>query len=155
TWSSLGRALKPTGVLNASLFQLLSAEGPTGWNTASGIAARSYRVGIHSLTIPTLIVHFREEYHLDLGQATAAYRLLSGPKRLDIGWRVGGPGEGEDWFRHYLAGGPRAITGVLLQREQPDATGTHYLSLPPTRVVSVNLPGAALTRSVWLPGGPF
>ena len=43
----------------------------------------------------------------------------------------------------------------MLQHEPPDTATTHYLRLPPTRVVSVNLPGAALTRSVWLTGGPL
>lgn len=155
TWSSLGRALRPTGVLNARLFQLLSAEGPTTWNTAPGIAARSYRKHLHSLTVPTLMVQEREESNFDLSQATAVYGLLSGPKRLEIGWQVEGQAEGADWFRHYLAGGPRAITGVVLQHEQPDAAATRYLKLPPTRVVSVNLPGTALKRSVWLTGGPL
>ena len=44
TWSSLGRALKPTGVLNATLFDFLTAGGgPAPCNTTPGIAARSYR----------------------------------------------------------------------------------------------------------------
>jgi len=153
TWSNLGQALKPTGVLNASLFQVLSGGGPAPWNTTPGIAARSYRGHLRSLAIPALIVHLREEYYFDLGQATAAYQLLSGPKRLYIG----APPLDQliAWFEQYLAGGPRAGTGVVLQHEQPDATTTHYLQLPPTRLVSVNLPGGALTRNVWLTGGPL
>jgi hypothetical protein len=157
-WSSLARALKPTGVLNARLFQFLSNEGATTWNTAPGIAARSYRGRLHSLAVPTLIVHEREEYFFDLDQATAAYRLLSGPKRLAVGWSGGVLGDQVmAWFQRYLANGPRAGTGtgVVLQHEQPDGTTTTYLMLPPTRVVTVNLPGAALTRSVRLPGGPL
>jgi pimeloyl-ACP methyl ester carboxylesterase len=155
TWSSLARALKPTGVLNASLFQLLSVQGPTTWNTASGIAARSYRAHLHSLAVPTLIVHEREDRLFDLDQATTAYRQLPGPKRLIIGWSAALEAPIVAWFRRYLARGPKAGTGVVLQHEQPDATTTHYLQLPPTRSVSVNLPGEALARSVWLTGGPL
>src|SRR5262245_53254888 len=153
TWSSLGRALKPTGVLNATLFQFLTGGDPAPWNTASGIAARSYRGHLHALTVPTLMFHLREEYFFDLSQATAAYRLLSGPKRLFIGFISAD--QIIAWFRRYVAGGPKAGSGVVLQHEQPDATTTHFLKLPPTRVVSVNLPGSALTRSVWLAGGPL
>ncbi len=153
TWSSLGRALKPTGVLNATLFQFLTGGGPAAWNTAPGIAARSYRGHLHALTVPTLMFHLREEYFFDLSQATAAYGLLSGPKRLFIGSISAD--QLIAWFRRYLAGGPPAGAGVVIEHEQPDATTTHYLKLPPTRLVSVNLPGAASTRSAWLPGGPL
>ena len=79
TWSSLRTALKPTGVLNARLFQLLSAGGPAPWNTVSGIAARSYTKHLHSLAVPALIVNGREDYFFDLSQDTVPYRLLSGP----------------------------------------------------------------------------
>jgi hypothetical protein len=155
TWSRLDRALKPTGVLNASLFQLLSTEGPTTWNTTSGIAARSYRKHFHSLAIPTLIVQARRNFHWDLRQATAAYGLLSGPKRLSIIWYPFDDPEIEAWFKRYLAGGPKIGGGVVIQHEQPDKSRTRFLTPPPTRVVSVNLPGTALKRRVWLPGGPF
>jgi len=154
-WSSLARALKPTGVLNASLFQLLASEGPTTWNTASGIAARSYRGHLHSLAIPTLVVHEREDYRSDLDHATTAYRQLSGPKRLVIGWSGALADQITAWFRRYLVGGPKAGIGVVLQHERPDAATTHYLHLPPTRNVTVNLPGEGLTRSAWLTGGPL
>jgi hypothetical protein len=155
TWSSLGRALKPTGVLNASLFKLLSAEGPTTWNTTSGIAARSYRGGLRSLTIPTLILAERSLFFFDLSQETSAYSVLDGPKRLDIGWNADRLVDEVGWLRHYLAGGPTIGGGLSIQHEQPDTATNHYLTLPPTRTVSVNLPGTALTRSAWLTGGPL
>jgi X-Pro dipeptidyl-peptidase (S15 family) len=154
TWSSLRTALKPTGVLNARLFQELGGAGLAPWNTPSGIAARSYTKHLHSLAIPTLILNSREDYFFDLSQDTVPYGLLSGPKRLLIGWQGG---EDLTWFRHYLAGGPRTGTGtgVVLEHQSPDTASTHFLRLPPTRVVSANLPGAALTRSVFLTGGPL
>jgi pimeloyl-ACP methyl ester carboxylesterase len=157
TWSSLGRALKPAGVLNANLFQLLAAEGSSAWNTASGITARSYRGHLHALAVPTLIVHDRQDFVADLSQATAAYQLLAGPKRLFVGWSGAPLPETEviAWFRHYLASGPKAGSGVVLEHEKPDAATTHYVKVPPTRAVSVNLPGSALTRSAWMTGGPL
>ena len=156
TWSSLGRALKPTGVLNARLFQLLSAAGPTTWNTTAGIAARSYRGRLAALTIPTLIVHERESNLVDLSQATTAYQLLARPKRLFIGWSGASPmPEAVAWFEHYLAGGEAAGSGINLQHQPPEAGTTNFRELPRTRSVTVNLPGTALKRSVWLTGGPL
>ena len=41
TWSSLRRALKPTGAVNVKTLALFTAAGPsTAWNTSPGIAAR-------------------------------------------------------------------------------------------------------------------
>ncbi len=157
TWSSLRKTLSPTGVVNTGPLTLFTDEGPATWNTPSGIAARDYRARLRSLTVPTLIFHDRSDLLWDLSQATAAYRLLSGPKRLYIGWEGSLPPTSavEAWFEHYLAGGPKAGSGVVLQHEQPDTATTTYLKLPPTRLVSVNLPGTALKRTVWLPGGPL
>jgi len=157
TWSSLDSALSPTGVQNASLFKLLSAEGPATWDSTAGIAARSYRGQLGALTVPTLIVHDRQDFLYDLDQATAAYKLLPGPKRLYITWSGALPPEDQivAWFQRYLAAGPPAGAGVVLQHEQPDTATTHYLGVPPTRAVSVNLPGTAVRRTVRLPGGPL
>lgn len=157
TWSSLGRALRPTGAVNAGALFLFTSEGPATWNTPAGIAARSYRGRLHSLTVPTLVVHDRADFLWDLSQATSAYKLLAGPKRLVVGWSGGLPPESEvvAWFRHYLAGGPPIAGGVVIQHESPDKATTTFRRLPPTRFVSVNLPGSALRRSVRLPGGPL
>jgi dienelactone hydrolase len=156
TWSSLDRALEPAGALNARLSQLLSTAGPATWNTKSGIAARSYRNRLHALAVPTLIVHDREDYLFDLGQATGAYRLLAGPKRLLVAWDAGTP-EPEEvaWFLRYLADGDRVGNGVQIQHASPDEAITKFHGFPPTRSIGVNLPGATLERSVWLPGGPL
>ena len=156
TWSSLARALKPTGVANASLLQLLTAEGPATWNTAPAIGARSYRARLHALSVPTLIFHDRADFLWDLGQATAAYRLLSGPTRLFVGGDGALPptAEVEAWFEHYLAGGPKVPGGVVIAHET-DTSTTTFTRLPRTRFVNVNLPGSALKRSVRLPGGPL
>jgi len=156
TWSSLARALKPHGYLNVNFADLVGSWAPPSWNTAPGIAARSYLPHLHSLTVPTLIVHERESLLVDLSQATTAYERLSGPKRLFIGWAASSPvPEAVAWFTHYLAGGPAVGSGVEIQHEQPDAGTTTFPGLPPTRSVTVDLPGRAKKRSVWLPGGPL
>jgi hypothetical protein len=155
TWSSLATALTPSGGLNVNLGDLLHAWAPSPWNTAPGIAARSYLSHLHSLTVPTLIVHERKSLLVDLSQATTAYRQLSGPKRLFIGWAASPVPEAVAWFTHYLAGGKAAGSGVEIQHEQPDAATTTFPNLPPTRSVTVNLPGRAEKRSVRLPGGPL
>jgi len=156
TWSSLATVLRPTGVLNAATLSLFTAEGPASWNTQSGIASRDYAAHLSSLTVPTLVCHDHGDFLWDLGQATAAYKLLAGPKRLFIGGDGTLPpvSEVEAWFEHYLAGGPKVPGGVVIQHAN-DTSTTRFLRLPPSRSVSVNLPGRALKRSVWLPGGPL
>ena len=155
TWSSLGRALKPTGAVNVGTLSLLTAAGPsTAWNTPAGIAARSYRGRIHSLTVPTLIIQRRKNLHWDLSQATTAYRLLSGPKRLSVVWSLP-QSEVEAWFSRYLTDGDPVGGGVEIQHENPNYTITKFLRFPSSRSVIVNLPGSALQRSVWLTGGPL
>jgi hypothetical protein len=106
--------------------------------------------------VPTLIVHDREDNLVELSQATAAYSLLSGEKRLYIAQSSALPeAQVIAWFKRYLASGPPAGKGVVLQHAQPDSAATTFRGLPPSRFVSVNLPGAALKRSVRLPGGPL
>jgi len=157
TWSSLSRALRPTGVVNAGALFVFTVGDAAAWNTPAGIRARSYRAHLHSLTVPTLVVQNRANFLWDLSQATAAYTLLAGPKRLFVGWSGGLPAEDEivAWFRHHLAAGPPVGQGVELQHEAPDTATTRFHKFPPSRIVRVNLPGRALKRSVWLTGGPL
>jgi hypothetical protein len=111
---------------------------------------------MHSLTVPTLVVHDRADYRWDLGQATVPYKLLAGPKRLLVVWNYATPQpEVVAWFIRYLTDGDRVGGGVQLQHARPDQAITKLQGFPPTRFVTVNLPGSALTRSVWLPGGPL
>lgn len=137
-------------------------------------AARSVRSKLHSLTIPTLLVQGRHDFLFDMSQALAAYRLLAGPKRLYLG-DLGHPpatnptaeiptylGEAVAWFGHYLAGFEAVGGGVQLANDPWNGTVTIFRSPPPTRHVSVNLPGTkqitaigSVTRSVRLTGGPL
>ena len=116
TWSSLSRALRPTAAVNSHALYLLTADSSPVWNTPSGLAERAYRGHIHSITVPTLVVHDRTDLLADLSQAKAAYRLLAGPKRLLVVWDYASPWpEVAAWFRQYLAGGPPVGDGVEIQ----------------------------------------
>ncbi len=137
-------------------------------------AARSSRAKLHSLAVPTLLLQGRQDYHFDIDQALSAYKLLAGPKHLYIG-DLGHPpaenpsaelpryvGEAVAWFEHYLAGVGAVHGGLELAHDPWDGTTTAYAGPPPTRRVTVNLPGTktlgsgrAAARTVRLTGGPL
>jgi pimeloyl-ACP methyl ester carboxylesterase len=193
SWTNLGSALNPDGVPKSGLIGILSQVVPLGnWDPAlvpteqallqgqvtpavtSMEAARSSRSHLHSLTVPTLVLQGRHDFLFDLDQATAAWKLLAGPKRLYLG-DLGHPpaknptveqpvfiGDAVLWFYHYLAGflGP-ASPDILLAHDPWDGKQTVFKKLPVTRKASVNLPGKTkltgagfVTRSARLTGGP-
>ncbi len=156
-WSSLARLLHPSGGTDVGFMKYsLTDLGTSTWDTPSSLAARSYRAGIGSLTVPALIVHHRGPDAIELTQATAAYRLLSGPKRLLVTWDDSvADNEALAWFQEYLAGGLAVGQGVEIEHDEPDKTTSTFSTLPATRSVSVNLAGTTLKRHVWLPGGPL
>jgi alpha-beta hydrolase superfamily lysophospholipase len=140
----------------------------------SAETSRSSRAKLHSLTVPTLLLQGRQDFLFDVDQALNAYRLLAGPKRLYLG-DLGHPpaanpqaeqltylGASVAWFLHYLAG-EEAVGGGLTIADDPwDGTTTNFKTPPPTRDVTVNLPGSkklgegsAATRLVRLTGGPL
>ncbi len=137
-------------------------------------AERSSRSRLHSLTVPTLLLQGRRDYLFDIDQALSAYKFLAGPKRLYIG-DLGHPpagnptaelpryvGEAVAWFGHYLAGIGPVHGGVEIAHDPWDGSITSFKSVPPTRRVSVNLPGTktlgngkAAIRTVRFTGGPL
>jgi pimeloyl-ACP methyl ester carboxylesterase len=138
-------------------------------------AARSSRSKLRSLHVPTFMLQGRHDFLFDLDQALAAYRLLAGPKRLYLG-DLGHPpaanpaleqpvylAEVVAWLREYLVGGPKLGSGVQLAHDPWDGMQTFYRGIPRTRYTSVNLPGrttltkpgASVSRSVRLTGGPL
>src|SRR5581483_11741356 len=152
------------GVLKTGLRDVLShPRPPAGWDSAAGLAERSSRAQLHSLTVPTLMVQSRSNLLFDLDEATAAYKRLAGPKRLYVGDPQTAMSEVVAWLQAYLAGGKRPAGGVELTHAPPDATTTTFPALPPTRSVTVELPGTAtltsrhrsVTHAVRLPGGPL
>ena len=195
TWTNLASALNPNGVAKTGLVGILAQKVPlANWDPAlaqtaqdllqgnvtqavkSTEAARSPRSQIHALTVPTLMLQGRHDFLFDMDQATAAWKLLAGPKRLYLG-DLGHPpaknpadeqavyiGDAVIWFEHYLAGaGSAGVDNVILAHDPFDEdSGTVYKKLPKTTTASVNLPGTTkltggtsfATRHVRLPGGP-
>jgi alpha-beta hydrolase superfamily lysophospholipase len=194
TWTDLGSALNPNGVPKSGEIARLVQVIPTsrwdatltqsradliGGAVTAAVklteAARSSRSGLHSLTVPTLLVQGRHDFLFDIDQALAAYKQLSGPKALylgDLGHAPAGNPVAEQlayvgtavaWFEHYLAGVGSVHDGIKLAHDPWDGTTTSYTTIPRTRHKSVNLPGskklsttsASTSRTVRLTGGPF
>ena len=104
TWTSLGRALAPDGVVNDGLAHALADAAPAArWDQSLGqvragllagsftsavqsaAATRSTSSRLHLLTVPTLMLQGRHDDDFDLDQALAAYRRLAGPHLLYLG----------------------------------------------------------------------
>jgi ABC-2 type transport system ATP-binding protein len=145
----------------------------TGAVTAAA-RVRSVARALPTLEVPTLLLQGRHDFLFDIDQAIAAYRQLRGPKKLYLG-DLGHPpapnpqaerltylGLVVDWLDHYVKGSPPSPAGGVLVAHDPwDGETTRYPGLPPTRTVSVALPGTTTLRSttqvsrrVRLTGGP-
>ncbi|MDX6479815.1 MAG: type transport system ATP-binding protein [Gaiellaceae bacterium] len=153
-WTSLARALKPGGVVKSALFDVITALGPpVGWDSASGLAARSSRSV--RLTGPTIDVHGRHDFLFDLDQARSGFNRLDGSRFLEIATTPRALPDITGWLYGHLAGDPPPVNSVKI--------GTRtYTGLPRSRFASVNLPGATtltpearVARTVRLTGGPF
>jgi esterase/lipase len=131
---------------------------------------------LSSLTTPTLMIQGRHDFLFDLGQVLTAYRVLKGPKRLYLGDLGHSPapnpsaeqptylGLAVKWFDRFLKGQQNGVDKpvVELAHDPWDGKTTVFRSAPPTKVVSVALPGtsamsganARVVRSVRITGGP-
>jgi ABC-2 type transport system ATP-binding protein len=103
TWTDLATALVPQGLpktgaiflfANSVAGKLDPALVPLLPDLLAGrnltpildlLRARSSIGALGSLSVPTFMLQGRTDYAFDIDQATAAYRLLKGPKRLYIG----------------------------------------------------------------------
>ena len=161
--------------------QLLAAV--PGLTTSADLTAATALAGsrqplarLASITTPTLLVQGRHDFLFDIDQALAAYRALEGPKALYLGDLGHAPapnpsaelptiyGTATKWFDHFLKGAANGIdrTHVLLAHDPWDGKPTAYPALPPTKTISVNLPGSTtmtgatgkVVRSVRVTGGP-
>ncbi len=157
TWTNLKSALESNGVVKTALLDAITAHGPpAGWDSASGLAARSSRGKRQPLTVPTLIVQGRNDLLFDIDQARSAFNLLDGSRFLEIGTTTRALSTITAWLYGHLAGvGPPPVSTV-------EIAGRTYSRVPATRDASVNLPGATtltadarVTRRVRLTGGPF
>lgn len=190
TWTNLQTALAPNNLAKSGLVQLLSLAVPTArWDPAllaaepallqSNVAAtaalasvRSVAAQLSSISTPTLLVQGRHDFLFDIDQALAAYRQLAGPKELYIGdlghLPAANPpaelptidGLAVAWFDRYLKGAGGTGAAVTLAHDPWDGTPSTYDALPPTKTISVGLPGtttlkqeSTAVRSVRLTGG--
>lgn len=146
-------------------------------SAATALAAtRSPQAKLPSITTPTLLIQGRHDFLFDIDQALTAYRSLHGPKRLYIGDLGHTPaanptaeqptyfGEALKWFNRFLESGPNDINRpyIELAHDPWDGKTTLYRSTPPTKTISVSLPGSStisgsagkVVRAVRVTGGP-
>jgi hypothetical protein len=161
--------------------QLLAASAGLASSSDLSAAAtlastRSPLARLSSITTPTLLIQGRHDFLFDIDQALAAYRSLHGPKRLYLGDLGHTPaanptaeqptyfGEAVKWFDRFLKGTTNGIDKpvVELGHDPWDGKTTIYSSTPPTKTISVTLPGIStlsgalgkVVRSVRVTGGP-
>jgi predicted acyl esterase len=161
--------------------QLLAASaglaGSTDLSAAAALSAsRSPLSKLPSITTPTLLIQGRHDFLFDIDQALAAYKGLHGPKRLYIGdlghLPAANPtaeqptylGEAVKWFNRFLGGTQNGIDKqqIELAHDPWDGKTTLYSALPPTKTISVTLPGTStmsgalgkVVRSIRVTGGP-
>ena len=149
------------------------AQGTVTTAAAAAAAARSPLTQLPSISVPTLLVQGRHDFLFDIDQAETAYRQLAGPKELYLGdvGHVPAPnppaetptylGLAVKWFDKYLKGSGSAGTGVQLAHDPWDGKLTSFAGLPPTKRVTVSLPGTTkigpsgkVARGVRVTGGP-
>ena len=140
-------------------------------------ASRSPVSKLPTITTPTLLIQGRHDFLFDIDQALAAYKSLHGPKRLYIGDLGHSPasnppaelptyfGEAVKWFDRYLrnvSNGIESKPSIVLAHDPWDGKPTSYKTLPPTKTISVTLPGTTtmsgatgkVVRSTRITGGP-
>lgn len=149
------------------------AQGTITPAAAAAAAARSPLAQLLSISVPTLLVQGRHDFLFDIDQAETAYRQLAGPKELYLGdvGHVPAPnppaetptylGLAVKWFDKYLKGSGSAGTGVQLAHDPWDGKLTSFAGLPPTKRVTVSLPGTTrvgpsgkVVRGARITGGP-
>jgi hypothetical protein len=163
TWTNLATALAPQGLSKSGLVSLLAADVPESRWDPELLGAKSSLLTSSNMAAVN---------------AFAAYRVLQGPKRLYVGDLGHPPGsspasapdastyadEAYKWFDHYLDGAANGIDKrvVELGHDPYDGKTTTYASPPPTKTVSVTLPGTTtmsgalgkVVRSARITGGP-
>lgn len=177
TWTNLQTALAPGGLAKSGLVQLLALEVPTSrWdpqllaaepallqsNTAAVnalAAARSVSTQLSSISTPTLLIQGRHDFLFDIDQALAAYSQLGGPKELylgDLGHLPALSPQAElptvyglalTWFVRYLDGAGTTGANITIAHDPWDGTPSTFDSLPPTKTISVGLPGTSKLKT--------
>lgn len=167
TWTDLHRALIPQGLIRAGVVVGFSQDIPQSryapdlaavlrtatseQDTAevrSFLAERSTLSRLAALRTPTLMLQGRRDFAFDADQAIAAFRLLTGPKRLYFGDLGHAPApnpvdevshlalEMRSWFDRFLKGtGATEAANVELAPDPWNGKTVMYKGLPPTRTL--------------------
>src|SRR3954470_16628192 len=121
-------------------------------------ASRSATSRLTSITTPTLLIQGRHDFLFDIDQALAAYRRLNGSKQIYLGDLRHSPapnppaeiatiyGEAVRWLDRYVKGTPNGIEKqppIVLPHDPWDGKPTAFKTLPPTKTISVTLPGTS------------
>ena len=148
-----------------------SGPGGVDWNANQSIQK------LAGFTTPTLMIQGRHDFLFDIDQVLATYKLLAGPKRIYLGNFGHAPDSTSTapdqayfwplavkWFDRYLKGVQNGVDKVHIElgHDPWDGKPTQYTSVPPTKTISVSLPGTSalsgssgkVVRSVRVTGGP-
>jgi alpha-beta hydrolase superfamily lysophospholipase len=138
-------------------------------------APRSVVSHLASISVPTLLMQGRHDFLFDIDQVLTAYRKIAGPKQLYIGDLGHPPAPNPSaeqphyfelavkWFDRFVKGQSTGEVrpSIELAHDPWDGTTTTYPGLPPTKVVSVALPGVSpiqaggkVVRGARITGGP-
>jgi predicted acyl esterase len=172
TWTDLYSALAPQSLAKSgAIFQFLSSVAPDRLDPSvaaireDALASRNLKV-LHAwcdvrssrkllskVKTPMFMFQGRRDFAFDITQATAAYPLLKGPKRLYVGDFGHAPSTfpgpdfaqvtslGKHWFSRWLLGGAASIAPVSLAPNPWHGKARAYRTLPATRRLSIALPG--------------
>ncbi len=80
-----GRADRRTGIRRSSRPSRTCSRATSRPGTRARKRPAPPRSHLHALTVPTLMLQGRHDFLFDMDQATAAWKLLAGPKRLFLG----------------------------------------------------------------------
>jgi predicted acyl esterase len=176
TWTDLRAALEPQGLVRSgvivgfsqaipqsrydptltSLLQDILSERDTP-ALRDFLAKRSVRTQLRGFNIPTLMLQGRRDFAFDADQALAAFKLLTGPKRLYFGNLGHAPaanppdelqyyaGEVLHWFDRYVKGVQSPLgsrSNVLLAADPWTRKVKTYVGIPPTRSLTFTFKGS-------------
>jgi ABC-type branched-subunit amino acid transport system substrate-binding protein/esterase/lipase len=184
SFAKLGLVLLLSQAVPASLWSPVlqqAAAALTAGNTSQGSGvdwnANQSIQKLGGFSTPTLMIQGRHDFLFDIDQVIATYKLLTGPKRVYLGNFGHAPDStttapdqayfwplAVKWFDRFLQGTQNGVDKVAFElgHDPWDGKTTTYAGPPPTKRISVNLPGSKaisgaagkVVRSVRVTGGP-
>jgi predicted acyl esterase len=181
TWTSLYDALWPQGLARSGIVAGLAASVAARSPLIAGLrddAVQSRNLGairtltrersvlprtggLRSITTPVYLFQGRVDFVFDVGQASAAFAALGGPKKLYVGNFGHTPStfpgldiahvsaESRAWFDRFLKGTRNGVeTGgsVVIARQGSATARRAFPGLPATRSQTLSLPGTTTLR---------